>query len=237
MDWLNDEQKAFLHQSPFVREGLESFLTGEGVDIDTQMNMTRGLSTLSLDEQARELFMCLKFATSTQQSSEIIRKLLEKAGTDCRANDADPYGDGDQSLVQQGEAQAQILRNLFSDGGDLEHWMRYSPSLLSPFLWMCINGDCKAVENVLKTTPRKERTQLLEQRVTAMRFTPLLLTIAMSKHPQTVNRYSGRCVSQMDHVGVVRILLQYGARPNAREVTGKTGKYSANEVLDTQLSV
>lgn len=225
-DKLNDEQRAYL-RSTLEGEDLETLLTGVA-GFDTHIGTVRGISQLSLDEEARLLSMSLKFATSTKQSSEIIRKLLEKAGTDCSRNDADPYGDGDQRLVQNGEAEAQILRDLFSAGGDLEHWMRESPSVLSPFVWMCINGDHKAVEQVLKKSPRdgEERTQLLEQRVTSMRFTPLILTIAISKLPQTINRYSGRSISQMDHLGVVRILLQYGARPNAREVTGKTGKYS-----------
>lgn len=66
---------------------------------------------------------------------------------------------------------------------------------------------------------------MLEQRVSSMRFPPLLLTIAMSKHPNTIHYYTDRPVGQMDHVGVVRVLLKYAARPNAKEVTGKTGRF------------
>jgi hypothetical protein len=138
------------------------------------------------------------------------------------------------------EAQAQILRELFAFGGDLEHWLAEYPrgtSKLSPFVWMCIMGDAKGVEKTLKETPLEDRRELLEQRVTSMRFSLLILVIAVSKHPQTLHRYTSRPPHQMDHVGVIRVLLQYGASPNEREVTGKTGKCFVNMIGFAQYDI
>ncbi len=179
-----------------------------------------------MDKEDRELLGALSLVRLTKRSSEIIRKLLTKAGTDCERNDTDPCGNGDQRMVKN-EAQAQILRELFAAGGDFEHWLAEYPfgmSKLSRFVWLCILGDAKGVEKTLSKTPLEDRRELLEKRVTAMRFPLLILTIAFSKHPQMVHRYTGRPPHQMDHVGVFRVLLQYGASPNECEVTGKTGK-------------
>lgn len=234
MNMFNEEQKAFVERK--VQElsqqpgGIEELLrNGGAMPIDQHHEHTMGVSTLSMDKEDRDLLGSLKFPQSTRKSSEIIRTLLTKAGTDCETNDADPCGNGDQRMVKN-EAQAQILRELFASGGDLEHWWAEYPfkrSKLSRFVWLCIMGDAKGVENALSNTPLEDRRELLEKRVTSMRFPLLILTIASSKHPQTVHRYTARPPHQMDHIGVIRVLLQYGASPNEREVTGKTGKYLA----------
>ena len=128
-------------------------------------------------------------------------------------------------------------------GGDIEHHMR-EPSGLTSFAWKCIIGDTKAVEKALKTArlrSSKDHTQslteLLEYRETSMRVPPLILTVAMSKHKQTVKAYSQLNVRivdtvDMDHVGVVRTLIKYGARPNSKDVTGKTSKFYIEFVFD-----
>lgn len=130
-------------------------------------------------------------------------------------------------------------------GGDIEHHMR-EPSGLTSFAWKCIIGDTKAVEKALQTARRrinKEHntqsltTELLEYRETSMRVPPLILTVAMSKHKQTVKAYSQLNVRtvdtvDMDHVGVVRTLIKYGARPNSKDVTGKTSKFYDVVVFD-----
>jgi hypothetical protein len=54
---------------------------------------------------------------------------------------------------------------------------------------------------------------------------PLILIVGLSKHKQTVSSYSKRKASDMNHVGVFRVLIRYGARPDAKDVTGKTGKW------------
>lgn len=233
MDRLNDEQKAFL-LSAFEKElsqqgGVQELLrTGGAMPLDQHRKYNEGAATLSMDKETRELVGSLNAVLrSTKQSSEIVRKLLAKAGTDCDKNDSDPCGDGDQTIVKN-ESQAQVLRHLFAAGGDLQLWLLEYPlgmSSLSPFVWMCIMGDAKGVENALKNTPLEDRRELLEKRATSMRFPLLILVIAVSKHPQTVHQYTSRPIDQMDHLGVVRVLLQYGARPNAQEATGKTGKF------------
>jgi hypothetical protein len=93
------------------------------------------------------------------------------------------------------EAQAQILRELFAAGGDLLLWLaeyHVGMSKLSRFVWLCILGDAKGVEKTLSKTPLEDWRELLEKRVTAMRFPLLILTIAFSKHTQRVHRYTGR---------------------------------------------
>ena len=89
-------------------------------------------------------------------------------------------------------------------------------------------GDTKAVEKALKATSLRGQQpliELMEHRQTSMRVSPLILTVGLSKHKQTVSSYSKRKVSDMDHVGVFRALIRYGARPDAKDVTGKTGKW------------
>lgn len=215
----NDEQKAYFHS--MLERTLHTTLAGG------REQTTDELSDLGLDQEARQLRDSIQFQSSTTQTSEIIRKLLLKAGTDCAGNDADPYGDGDQRMVNihQGGTRGQILRDLFARGGDLEHWLRERPNKLSAFQWMCFNGDVQGVTKILKRTPRQGDTlfHLVEARATSMRLPPLIYTISESKNQQMIAHYSGRSPSDMDHMGVVRVLLRYGARPNARDVTGKTG--------------
>lgn len=212
---LNSDQKAFLR----------------GCSISQLMDptyTTKGLSYLSADAESRVVFESLKrLDTTTAESARCdIRKLLIKAGTDVELNDSDPYGDGDQTSIQDNEVQHQILRSLFSEGGDLEFSLN-EPDQLSAFCWLCVNGDKRGVERALKEAtknqPQQRLRELLEKRWTSMRLPPLLLTVAMSKHKATVNHYSGRNIQDMDHLGVFRVLLKYGARPNAKDVTGKTG--------------
>jgi len=176
------------------------------------------LSALALEEEVRSLLASLDVAQSTDETNAIIRKLLKKAGTDCAKNDADPYGDGDQRMVSN-EPTAQILRNLFAMGGDIvQQLIDYAMgrSKMSDFAWSCIVGDSKGVEKTLAETKGfQQRRKLLEQRLTVMRFPILIFVVAISKHKPLLHRYTSRPIEKMDHVGVFRILLQYGAKSNA----------------------
>jgi hypothetical protein len=58
-----------------------------------------------------------------------------------------------------------------------------------------------------------------------MRWSPLIMTVVLSKQKQSVSQYSKRNVAYMDQVEVFRALIRYGARPDAKDVTGKTGKW------------
>ena len=126
---LTNEQRTFL---------ADSLRHGGAQTVDDAKQISKGLSDLAIDDEARQLFRSLQLTQSTNESSQIIRRLLQKAGTNCDQNDADPYGDGDQSLVTTGEVHAQILRDIFARGGDLERWMREdawssASNKLSPF--------------------------------------------------------------------------------------------------------
>lgn len=223
---LNKDQKAYIEQM-MKTEGLESFMrNGGALSHEEHMKHTKAFSALSTDNEAQELEMNLQFCPTTRQSSEIVRRLLEKAGTNCDKNDEDPFGDGDQTMICgfENENKSQILRNLWSMGGDIEHWLRGYPHSMPAFHFHCVNGDKRRVEAVLKGLSLDERFKLLEKRVTSMRLTALILTIAMSKHPNTTHQYTRYPIEDMDFIGVIQILLRYGARPNAKEVTGKTGK-------------
>ncbi|CAB9507610.1 expressed unknown protein [Seminavis robusta] len=200
------------------------------MNLEEKVKLCNAFRPFLRDEETSGLKAQLRRA-SAANSKSIVRRLLQKAGTNCDLNDADPYGNGDQTpIVKNGEHQAQILRDLFNDCEDLENCLReydqrHIPSVtrMSPFVWNCIRGDRRAVETELKALSTFEaRTNLLEYRVTAMRMSPLIITIACSKHPKTVHFYTNQPVKLMKHVEVVRILLQYGASPNAKDVTGKT---------------
>ena len=170
------------------------------------------------------------------ESEEVIRKLALLSGTDVEMNDNDPYGDGDQSLVgvgenhdpsnetmvMRGEPTRQILRDLFSVGGDLQSYLAYRG--LSPFALMCCVGNAKGVEKALKETTAgsEERMHLLERRETGMRWSPLLFAVATSKCKPTIAAMTGTREAEMDHMNTVRILLLFGARPDCKELTGKT---------------
>lgn len=72
---MNEEQEAFL-QRKIEEVGPVNYLLSGGVfPLDEHGRLTKGVSTLSLDREDRELLQSLKVVSSTQQSSEIIRTL------------------------------------------------------------------------------------------------------------------------------------------------------------------
>ncbi|CAB9507611.1 expressed unknown protein [Seminavis robusta] len=250
LDNLNEEQKSFL-RSAFLEDPdvLEDLLKSGTTTVSqsTKSKLTKKCCYLLLDKESRSLLAQLKATISTVESSKIIRRLLEKTGTSCDVNDSDPYGNGDQTPLPSEGASAQILRYLFADGGDLEQWWigyrmpssAYSGKRLPAFAWNCIMGDHIAVRNELQAQPTfQDRRNVLEQRVTSMRMSPLILTIASSKNLDRVSQYTGRPTKLMNHVAVVGILLMYGASPNAKEVTGKTachygaGSHATKDTLE-----
>jgi hypothetical protein len=227
---LNDRQKEFIRGCTKSQLLNQQFLALKL----TELNVS--------DLETYQLQNMLKIAVTKEQTIELIRKLLISAGTNVIQNDNDPFGDGDQSVLLGAdlEPQRQVLRSLFASGGDIEHHMRPA-SGLSSFAWNCIMGDTKAVEQALKTTlllGKESLKELIEHRETSMRLPPLILTVALSKHKKLVNTYSKRNVADMDHVGVFRTLIKYGARPNSTDITGKTvchygaGSWATEETLE-----
>lgn len=191
-----------------------------------------------------------------EATREVIRKLVVLSGTDAAMNDACPYGDGDQSpvglvgvrrhhnpsdvqAVMRGEAKRQVLRELFGLGGDLESHMIWGGGF-TDFALMCCLGNARGVERALKQTEAgsDERMHLLERRETGCRLSPLLLTVALSKHKGICRRHHGVREEDMQHLKTVKVLLKYGARPDCRELNGKTfvhygaGSHALNETLE-----
>ena len=176
-----------------------------------------------------------------EETREIIRKLVVLSGTDAAANDADPYGDGDQSPAEKrGEAGRQVLRELFALGGDLESHMRPIRGGFSDFALMCCLGDAGGVERALGRTEAgsDERMRLLERRETGCRLSPLLLTVALSKHKGYICSLHGVHEEDTRYLNTVKVLLRYGARPDCRELSGKTfvhygaGSHALSETLE-----
>ncbi len=183
---------------------------------------------LSADEfavWAHDLEEEFESARSIEEISEAISKLLYAAGTDIQQNEDDPYGDGDQSMLvgKNLESRQQILRNLFATGGDFHFYRRGNG--LTDFAFSCVKGDVKAVEASLRAAATKDDlVKLLEVRQTSMRLSPLLLTLAFTKQKHWVADINQCNVDDMDHMGVFRTLIRYGARPDAKDVTGKTSE-------------
>jgi hypothetical protein len=114
------------------------------------------------DPETHQLERSLAMPHTADQAGKNIRRLLVKSGTDVDKNDKDPYGDGDQTRLLGGhlEAQRRILLNLYSIGGDIEHYLTET-SRLTPFSWNCVVGDRKAVEKTLEAAYLRRGPQAL----------------------------------------------------------------------------
>ncbi|KAL7570648.1 hypothetical protein ACA910_014922 [Epithemia clementina (nom. ined.)] len=227
-----------------IDEQLAEHLRVQQEDFRRNVN---AMCDLVMDQQSRDLFAALEHVARTVESQvTIIRQLLSHAGTNVELNDQQPYDDGDQRRSPT-EPQRQILRTLWSKGADIEHHMIWKA--FSPFADDVVRGDAARVRMTLKKAAaaaaaaaasstlarasvdnnnntknnNNKMRQLLEQRCSSLRLSPLVLCVAIQKHPQTVLRHNlDLRAEQLDHVGVAVALLRYGARPDARDVTGKT---------------
>lgn len=199
-------------------------------------NMNIGLSHQLLTSESAQLLSKLApgCSLSPKDASEVVWKLARLAGTDVEMNDNDPFGDGDQTPVAmnirdvvQGAPYRQVLREVFSAGGDLESHLKLGG--FSPFAMSCCLGNAKAVEKAIDETVEgsDERTHLLERRESGIRLSPLLLAIAISKVKSYTCQITGTREADMNHVKVVKVLLRYGARPDCKELTGKSAVHYA----------
>jgi hypothetical protein len=165
---------------------------------------------------------------------EEIRVGLQQNGTDLEKNKLDKQGDGDQSPITLPEPQ-QWYRDLFASGGDLyAHFTTGSSKPpLSDFGMACIMGQIDMVTKMLKqvAAPDKQEamTTMLETRETSLRFSPLLLLVTMGK---TLTR-----VSPANQLAVCKLLLQYGARVDAKDVGGKTVCHYGSGVVATKTTL
>ena len=234
---LNDRQKVFIQNCTDEQRADTAYFDKKLDELDA-----------NYDPEIKELETALKTANLKEQRMGIIQKLLIKAQTDIVANRMDPYGDGDQSVLIGAdlEIQRQILRNLYAAGGDIIQYLQDPISGYSSFATNCISGNVKAVERMLNRASYEERHPLLERRETSMRLTPLMLTAIFSRNE--LKPLVATCCSyemtNMDHVGVFRILIKYGSRPDAKDVTGKSichwgagSKATKDTLIMTELAI
>jgi hypothetical protein len=136
-------------------------------------------------------------------------------------NDRDKCGDGDQSEVPP--EKAQFYRDLFAHGGDINLLADVGMAPLSSFQKHCIFGNIPQVKSALEYASKKgpdSLTELLESRETAMRQSPLMMIVSIGKNLDVP--HSLREEMDKNQVAVARLLLEYGARPDVRDVCGKT---------------
>ena len=154
------------------------------------------------------------------QGTVRMRAMIQASGTNLQMCDADPYGDGDQSLIRN-RRRAQFLRDVWSAGGNFFELVETGQ--LHPFHMRILSGDVKGVEAALAQTENK--TELLEVRAGVIRQTPLITAV-----------FAPRCAPKMSQSGkipfanyqaIVRILLREGAKVNARDIAGHTAIYFA----------
>mmetsp|Transcript_95754 Transcript_95754/g.194685 ORF Transcript_95754/g.194685 Transcript_95754/m.194685 type:complete len:577 (+) Transcript_95754:64-1794(+) len=167
-----------------------------------------------------------------------VREMLMDNGTDLSINDSDPTGDGDQSLIES-EDKRNFVRRVFAIGGDVEgHYIQRG---FSNFALGCLVGDISSTSLEIKELKKKmrdatefqpcwkEMNELLERRETSMRLSPLLLLVSVGKNVGD---------DRESQIAVAKVLLLNGARPDAKDVLGKTvchygaGAFSTPMTLD-----
>jgi hypothetical protein len=183
--------------------------------------VTEATSHTLLDAENKALVQSLSDQSKPiEEQKRIIRKLLKNTGTDVALNESDPYDDGDQTPVV-GEPRAQVHREIWGIGADVASHLR-NPRCMSEFVMHCIQGKTQLVETILKKASLEERRKLMEKRETSFRLSAILFVIAISKYPEIVEQATGRRMADMDFIGVAKVLLKYGARPDIKDVSGKT---------------
>jgi hypothetical protein len=136
---------------------------------------------------------------------------LAHHGTDNALNVRDAMGDGDQTLLRY--PMSQYHRDIFSVGGDV-HAFAQSPTCPS-FIKSVLIGNAKSVRETLELCSTvEEKTALTETRYSILRFSALFFAIVGM----------AQIVSQRgcDHLGVLKALIEHGARVDAKDLCGKT---------------
>ncbi|KAJ1487333.1 hypothetical protein T484DRAFT_1787092 [Baffinella frigidus] len=141
-----------------------------------------------------------------------------RATCDVAKNAGDPLGDGDQlPLSAEDGTPGQLLRQVWCEGGDIETLCSQGAD---PFAVAVFVGDSRAVRNTLAAAAASSglRKVLLETRHTTLRLPPLHLALAGCHSPP--QRRDGNF--RNDYPGVVRALLDAGARIDSRDLCGYT---------------
>jgi len=158
---------------------------------------------------------------SFQEQKDTIRAALLDMGTDCDKNDADPTGNGDQSIIQS-VAKRDAARELYSIGGDIH--IHATEGAFSSFAFMCVAGLSSGVSKMIQEVTNRveqpwsrnqELKTLLETRETSLRLSSLLLIVSVGKNLNSPD-------PSASPPGVAKLLLKYGANPDAKDVLGKT---------------
>jgi len=146
---------------------------------------------------------------------DIFLRAVSLTGTDVSKNNDNPFDDGDQSKIIL-DLPRLSKYNWFEKVNNCivarNATKLFTANLSShPLLRSCQSGDIDAVEKQVLEAEigSKERTRLLEGRDNSFRCTALLL---MAR--------AGNGMGNGNTVNIVRLLLQYGARPDARDICG-----------------
>ena len=199
-----------------MREATQAMLDGHRTDI-------------SQDADARQLL-------PLQEQRQQIRQGLVDYGTDCDLNETDKamLEDGDQTPIATTEGR-DFARNLWCTGAEVGAMLNSPNRLvegLSPFKMFCMQGNVAQVERMLKEAvtsnansngdgrPPSKLTHLLEFRESSLRLSALLTIQSVGKNfAAAVPGGAKRNQCQED---CARLLLKYGACPDAKDVVGKT---------------
>jgi hypothetical protein len=172
---------------------------------------------------------------SLEEQKKTLRTSLAMMGTDLQVNDADQFGNGDQSIISDVQAR-DVARGFFAIGGDIDGHAR--ENAISAFGTHCILGDSKFVHNAISECQKKidqpySRNEvlksLLDRRETSSRLSPLLFIVSAGKNVMTIDT---------NHREVAKLLLKAGANPDAKDALGKTvchygaGAYASQMTLD-----
>jgi hypothetical protein len=205
------DQEVLAHDQEVLDKFVELTVQSTTPVADMQMEAAHDQELLVLGKFV-EMF---QNAPDDAKRRDIFLRAVSLTGTDVSKNNDSPFDDGDQSKI--------IL--------DLPHLSKYNwfekvnncidalnattlftVNLSShPLLRSCQSGDIDAVKKqVLESkVGSKERTRLLEGRDNPFRCSALLLMA------RTENGMGNR-----NTVNIVRVLLRYGARPDARDICG-----------------
>jgi hypothetical protein len=156
----------------------------------------------------------------SQEKWNQVQAAIGKHGTSLKMNEEDPMGDGDQSSFSiANETNAQFHRELWACGGDLI-FQGQEGHYYSPFAQLCISGSYPELVSYLSSEQgdTEQLNVLLETRHCILRQTALMLAIVGGVNSYAADLYNPRA----DHVAVVKLLLSYGARTDARDLCGKT---------------
>ena len=169
------------------------------------------LMKTSANQFEQESFNNLAQFGRVQNWDEVLTQ-IGNSGTDLRINRSDPMGDGDQKkIVNHGHAQ--VHQNIWSAGADVHELVMRGA--LPPFIIGCVSGSLGVVTKLLAECDTEEKKRaLLETRYSILRLPPIIFAVigfAMIASASVAK----------ENLAVVKLLLENGARCDARDLCGK----------------